>query len=252
MNSSTAPAEPETEITRQSPSPGSAAWWRERRAARDRRRHRPGGLTTEQITETALAIVDGEGLAALTMRRLADQLGTGAASLYRHVANREELLVEVVDHVLGSVEFGTPKPTWREDFRNQAHLLRAALIDHPHLLPVALRTPLLGPNAVRGREACLRRMLDYGFSPADVQPMYTVIVTTVLGQAVFAAQRATGERDRPEPLRPEVYRDLPADRYPTVTALADRTEPQTSSALFTLTIDIMLDGIEARYPRALE
>ncbi|GAA3395695.1 TetR/AcrR family transcriptional regulator [Cryptosporangium minutisporangium] len=249
MNSSTGPAVTETEVTRSDLPPGSAAWWRARRAARDRRRHRPGGLTTEHITRTALAIVDAEGLPALTMRRLADQLGTGAASLYRHVANREELLVEVVDRVLGEVEFGTPKPTWREDFRNQAHLLRGTLLAHPHVLPVVLRTPLLGPNAVRGREVSLRRMLDYGFRPVDVQPIYTVIVTTVLGQAVFAAQRATGEMDRPEPLRPEVYRDQPAARYPTVTALADRTEPQTSSALFALTIDIMLDGIEARYPR---
>jgi len=238
--------EPEIEAA---PRAGTAAWWRERRAARERRRNRPGGLTTEQITETALGIVDREGLPALTMRRLADQLHTGAASLYRHVDNREELLVEVVDHVLGEVRFGTPKATWRDDFRNQAHLLRTTLLGHPHLLPVVLRTPLLGPNAVYAREVSLRRMLDFGFRPADVQPIYTVIVTTVLGQAVFAAQRATGDSDRPEPLRPEVYLDQPADRYPTVTALAGRTEPQTSSALFALTIDIMLDGIEARYPR---
>lgn len=229
-----------TEIGR----PGSAAWWQDRRAARNRRRHRPGGLTIEQITKSALVIVDDEGLGALTMRRLAEELGTGAASLYRHVANREELLVEAVDHVLGEVEFGTPKPTWREDFANQASLLWSTLIAHPHLLPVVLRTPLLGPNAVAGREASLRRMLDYGFRPVDVQPIYTVIVTTALGHAAFA-----GAIERPGPLRPEVYAALPADEYPTVTALAERTAPQTSSALFALTIDIMLDGIETRYPR---
>ncbi|MFG1928464.1 TetR/AcrR family transcriptional regulator [Cryptosporangium sp. NPDC048952] len=223
---------------------GGAAWWRDRRAARDRRRHRQGGLTIEQITKTALVIVDSEGLNALTMRRLADELGTGAASLYRHVANREELLIEAVDHVLGEVEFGTPKPTWREDFANQAHLLWSTLIAHPHLLPVVLRTPLLGPNAVAGREASLHRMLAHGFRPADVQPIYTVIVTTALGHAAFA-----GATERPGPLRPEVYAELPADEYPTVTALAELTEPQTSSALFALTIDIMLDGIETRYPR---
>ncbi|WP_276611666.1 TetR/AcrR family transcriptional regulator [Cryptosporangium phraense] len=225
------------------PRPGSAGWWRDRRAARAKRRNRPGGLTMDQITKTALVIVDEEGLAALTMRRLADALGTGAASLYRHVANREELLVEVVDHVLGDVEFAELKPTWREDFGTVAHNLRAALLHHPHLLPVVLRTPLLGPNALRGREASLRRILDFGFSRADAQPIYTVLVSTVLGQAVFAAH------DRPEPLRPEVYRDQSADDYPTVAALADETTPQTSSALFSLMIDIMLDGIAARYPR---
>jgi AcrR family transcriptional regulator len=201
--------------TADAPRPGSTTWWQARGVARERRRNRPGGLTTEQITKTALAIVDDEGLTALTMRRLAVQLGTGAASLYRHVANREELLVEVVDHALGEVEFGTPKATWREEFGNQARLLRATLLHHPHLLPVVLRTPPLGPNALRGREASLQRILDFGFRPADVQPIYAVIVTTVLGQAAITAQqRATGE-----------------------------------PALFALTIDIMLDGIEARYPR---
>jgi AcrR family transcriptional regulator len=230
------------------PSPGSAAWWRARRAARGRRRHRAGGITIEQITQTALAIVDREGLSALTMRRLADELGTGAASLYRHVANREELLVEVVDHVLGEYEFGPPRDTWREDFRHQAHLLRATLLDHRHLLPVVLSTPLLGPNAVRRREESLRRLLHYQFSAEDVQPIYLVIVSTILGQAVFAAERGSGRTEHPEPLRPEVYRDLPPEQYPTVTALADRTSPQTSSGLFALAIDLMLDGIDARYP----
>ena len=230
--------------TADAPRPGSTSWWQARGVARERRRNRPGGLTTEQITKTALAIVDDEGLSALTMRRLAVQLGTGAASLYRHVANREELLVEVVDHVLGEVEFGTPKATWREDFRNQAHLLWSTLIAHPHLLPVVLRTPLFGPNVISAREASLSRMLDFGFRPADVQPIYTVIVTTALGHAAFA-----GATERPGPLRPEVYADQPAHEYPTVTALAESAEPQTSSALFALTIDIMLDGIETRYPR---
>ncbi|MFI5958123.1 TetR/AcrR family transcriptional regulator [Cryptosporangium sp. NPDC051539] len=229
--------------------PGSARWWQNRRAAASRRRNRPGGLTMDQITKTALAIVDDEGLSTLTMRRLADGLGTGAASLYRHVANREELLVEVVDQVLGDVEFAELKPTWREDFSTVAHNLRDALLRHPHLLPVVLRTPLLGPNALRGREASLRRILDFGFSPADTQPIYTVLVSTVLGQAVFAAQPSTGESDRPEPLRPEVYRNQPRDDYPTVAALADQTAPKTSTELFSLMIDIMLDGIDTRYPR---
>jgi AcrR family transcriptional regulator len=240
-----AAAEPDT----RSHPPGSADWWRERRAARLRRRPRAGGLTIEQITGVALRIVDDEGLDALTMRRLAAALRTGAASLYRHVANREELLVEVVDRVFGEFEFGPPAAGWDADFRHQTHALRAALLAHSRLLPVVLRTPLIGPNAIRGREDCLRRLLDYGFGPDDVQPIYTVLVTTVLGQVVFAAQRPDEPSDRPEPLRAEVFADQPADVYPTVVALAELTSPHTSSDLFSLTINLVLDGIDARYPR---
>src|ERR671910_2827080 len=93
--------------------PGTAAWWRARYEQDAKRRPRPDGLSTDRIRAAALKILDEEGIEALTMRRLAADLGAGAASLYRHVANRDELLVEIIDCVLG--ELGPPPDTesWR-------------------------------------------------------------------------------------------------------------------------------------------
>jgi hypothetical protein len=94
-------------------SPGSAAWWRRRYAERAGRRPRPGGLTLEAITDAALEIADRDGLEALTMRRLADRMGVRHTSLYRHVASREELLVELADRVLAEVELPPEDPDWQ-------------------------------------------------------------------------------------------------------------------------------------------
>jgi AcrR family transcriptional regulator len=68
------------------PSPGSAPWWLARRITASRRRPRADGLTVDRISEAALQVAERDGLEALTMRRVADELGTGPASLYRHVA----------------------------------------------------------------------------------------------------------------------------------------------------------------------
>ena len=94
-----------TETVEQAAVPGSAGWWLERRARDDRRRPRVDGLSIERMIITAIAVVDDEGLDALTVRRLAADLETGSASLYRHVASRDELLVLMVDHVLGEIVF---------------------------------------------------------------------------------------------------------------------------------------------------
>src|SRR5262245_51761159 len=83
--------------------PGSAPWWLERARARPERRPRKQGITPERIVAAAVEVVQAEGHEALTMRRLAERLGTGPASLYRHVAGRDELVALVVDHVIGSL-----------------------------------------------------------------------------------------------------------------------------------------------------
>ena len=82
--------------------PGSAEWWTQRRATAEKpRRPRVDGLTLDRILDAALAIVDANGLDALTVRRLADELGTSHPALYRHVGSQHEIVVLLVDRVIG-------------------------------------------------------------------------------------------------------------------------------------------------------
>jgi AcrR family transcriptional regulator len=136
-------------VNQSASAPGSAEWWRDRYLQRLRARGR--ALNMEQIGRAALKIVDEDGLRELTMRRLADELGTGPASLYRHVSSRDDLLVEVADLVLGELHAPDPGLHWREALEQLAHDLRRVLVGHRGLVVVSSNAPLLGPNAMRIR-----------------------------------------------------------------------------------------------------
>lgn len=172
------------ELVDDAPAPGSLAWWEERRVRLARRRPRAEGLTIERIVEEAVAIVDDEGLDALTVRRLAARFDTGSATLYRHVASRDELLVLIVDHVLGEIDL-SPPGTPRERVEALAAELRRVLSRHPNLVPALPAAPLQGPNAVRGSELTLASMVEAGFSMELAVKGYLVLLDYVLGSVFF-------------------------------------------------------------------
>lgn len=189
--------------------PGSIDWWEDRRAGEVRRRPRVDGLTVERIVARAIELVDAEGLAALTVRGLARRLGTGSASLYRHVASRDELIVLMVDHVIGEVERPGPELPGPERVRVLARELRRVLMDHSQLLPALTAAPLLGPNAVSGAEVALVAMLDSGHDETTALSAVLALIDFVLGTVYFdtssagrsfAAERGGGD---PNPLLPD-------------------------------------------------
>jgi AcrR family transcriptional regulator len=102
------------------------------------------------------------------MRRVADVLGTGPASLYRHVAGRDELVALVVDHVIGSLPRARPpRGDWRTLAEWTARRFRAHLLDHRAFVPLITSAQLLGPQSMRGRESVVSMLIRQGFSPVD-------------------------------------------------------------------------------------
>lgn len=178
--------------------PGSAGWWAARRISDTRRRPRADGLSIDRIVDAAVHLVDAEGLSALTVRRLADELGTGSASLYRHVASREELVVLMVDHVIGEVDLPDETMPGRRRVEQLAHELRRVLLDHAQLLPALTAAPLLGPNAVGGAEVGLASVLAAGYGPDEAVPAVLALIDFVLGTVYFdtsSAGRSLGAGD---------------------------------------------------------
>lgn len=168
---------------------GSAAWWRLWQLRQARRRPRADGLTVERIIAVALAIVDAEGLDALTVRRIADQLGTGSATLYRHYTSREELLELLVDHVIGEVRLPPPELGWRSKVEHLSGELRRALMEHANLVPALARSPLLGPNAKRGADNGLASLLEAGHAPDVAVLACRALLDYVLGTVFFDTSR---------------------------------------------------------------
>jgi AcrR family transcriptional regulator len=225
--------------------PGSARWWRNRYLQRLRTRGR--GLSMEEIGRAALTIVDEEGLRELTMRRLADELGTGPASLYRHVSSRDDLLVEVADLVLGELEAPDPALHWHDAIEHLAHALRNVLVGHRGLVVVSSNAPLLGPNAMRIRELFWSVMDRDGCEPEFAVQTYAAVMHFVVCSAIFSAgvaQRGNAAWNGETSSGLDDLLDvLPARRYPTVlkySEYADKPDPEYD---FSFGLRALLDGL---------
>ncbi|WP_338320402.1 TetR/AcrR family transcriptional regulator C-terminal domain-containing protein [Streptomyces lonarensis] len=147
-------------------------YWGEPRRAR---RGPQGSLSVRRVVEAAVAVADAEGLAAVSMRRVAESLGVTTMSLYRYVPGRQELSELMLDHV-GE----PPDPAALPDGRRPrlaaiAGAMRARYHRHPWMLDVAITGPPMGPNTLGWMEAILATLEETGLSAAD-----GVLVLTVL------------------------------------------------------------------------
>jgi AcrR family transcriptional regulator len=229
--------------------PGTARWWRDR--YEQRLRHRDRGLTMERICETAIAILDRDGLRDLTMRRLADELGTGPASLYRYIASREELLVELTDRLIGELSAPDESLGWRATVEQLARELRRILLAHGGVVLLITNGPLLGPNSMRVREMFWRVMDRDGCDPQFAVQTYFTVIHFVVCSALFGASATRKGHTAWETSRQsgsglaELLDVLPARLYPTVLKFSeygDRPDPEYD---FDFGLRALLDGLEA-------
>src|SRR3954447_9854349 len=125
------------------------------RSTRDRPAKPP--LSRDAVVAAGLDVLRADGIDAVTMRRVAAELDTGAASLYVYVRNRQDLLDQMFDAVVGEIELGDePDPArWREQLVDLLTRVRHAMERHPGIARVPLANVPTGPNAVRGSERVL-------------------------------------------------------------------------------------------------
>lgn len=232
-------------VNQSATAPGSAEWWRDRYLQRLRARGR--ALSMEQIGRAALKIVDEDGLRELTMRRLADELGTGPASLYRHVSSRDDLLVEVADLVLGELDAPDPGLHWREALERLAHDLRRVLVGHRGLVVVSSNAPLLGPNAMRIRELFWSVMDRDGCEAEFAVRTYSAVMHFVVCSALFGAgatrQGNTAWSGQENSGLDELLDLLPARRFPTVLKFSDYVDKPDPERDFSFGLRALLNGL---------
>lgn len=153
-------------------------------------RREPVGLSRARVCAEALALVDEEGLEALTMRRLGARLDCEAMSLYRHVKDKADLLDALHAAVLGDLEPEEPADQkrhaqWRVLLGGLARALRSALLRHPNVLPLFTTRPVSAPEAVATVARVHGAFLGAGFSARDAERAIMVVGMFTIGHAVF-------------------------------------------------------------------
>jgi AcrR family transcriptional regulator len=142
---------------------------------------RPRSLTTERLATATLAVIDRDGLEALTMRAVAKELGMATMSLYRYVTDKDELEVLVVDHVLSGVDLAVPPGDWRARMTELLSRMRAAVTAHAATVPLLLRHRHVVPASLTQIEAMLAILTDAGFTGERRVIAQRTIVAYVFG-----------------------------------------------------------------------
>ena len=214
-------------------------------------------LSEDAIVDAALSITRVEALDAVTMRRVAAELDTGAASLYVYVRNRDELLRAMLDRVAGTVPRVAPDPErWREQVHDLMRGFRDALEAHPGLASVLTGDVPTTENVLAGAESLLGILLAGGIASQDASWAVDILMLIMTATATEAdVRRAAGRttdaarEDAVARIR-DTFAGLPATRFPLLVGHASELVAGAGDERFRFAIDTFLDGLVARADRA--
>ncbi len=218
------------------PKPITSVWTRPHRSQREQ-------LTREQIVAEAIELLDAEGVEALSMRKLGTRLKAAATSLYRHVANRDELVQLAVDEVFGELDppDAVGRTSWRATVARTATDLRAMVLRHPWVGPELGQVGLLhiGPNATRATAGLLAQFEAAGFPAGEEDQAAGALMSYVIGSATTEAAYLSliARSGVPE-------REWVADRSPDFGQDTDLRQMRESR--FTYGLERILDGLATR------
>jgi AcrR family transcriptional regulator len=201
-------------------------------------------LSRERIVEAALGVVAREGLDALSMRRLAQELDVWPMSVYRYFRDKEELLDAVVDGATDDVVALPAAGTWREQIGELLRQARAALGAEAGGLGPRFTRAMLTPGALRVSEAGVRILHDAGLEPDEAAQAWRALCGYVFGFAAFDDGAPPGESER---RARSALAALPPDEYPALTEATDGfATALAGSGQLDYGLERMLDGLEAR------
>lgn len=211
-----------------------------------------GSLSPDGILRSALAIADRDGLAGLTVRKLATELAVSPMAVYRHYENKAAIVHDLVDLVVGDYEVTAHAGAdWREWAATCFLRMRYALCVHPEIIPLVDHATSQGSNALAVMEEVLDRLREAGIEAATAAQLFQVLMAYTIGSVVMmdaeSRRRVAGhtedieEQLRQQRLRFEV---LPRGRYPNVVELAPHLAQLFGDESFRRVIWRILEDVE--------
>ncbi|MBL8778216.1 MAG: TetR/AcrR family transcriptional regulator C-terminal domain-containing protein [Acidimicrobiales bacterium] len=177
-------------------------------------------LNRDQVVAAAVALADEDGIAAVSMRKVAGRLGVEAMSLYHHVANKDDLLDGMVDAVTAEFTVPTDTTDWRAVVRGRCHAARAALRRHPWAVGLMDSRSSPGLATLRHHEAVLASLRGAGFSVAGAAHAFALIDSFLYGFALQERNLPFATGDDVAKMAEELVDHLPPDEFPCMIEMA--------------------------------
>ena len=206
-------------------------------------------LSRDLVLSTALALVDAEGLDALTMRRLGQELNRDPMSLYRYAANRAALLDGVSELVLNELAIFPDDPDWQAQLRKIAHDLRLLALRHPNVVPLLVTRPLSTPlgmrplGTLRPLEQILALLIEAGFTPAAALHVYRAYYGFLYGHILNELQEYIVDPEENEAILRLGLHRLPAKDFPHLRALGPILADYDGDGELDQGLSILLSGL---------
>lgn len=198
-------------------------------------------LNRERIVATARDLADRDGLDAVTLRRLAGELGVHVTSLYNHVPTRDAIVDGIVELLVAEGELPERPRSWEEWVREFVAAIGAIAVAHPGAFAALERRPVQGEDATASFEVALGAFAKAGLSPREA---YSAVKATTHVALAIGLERALAVRGESAETAIEL---LPADRFPHVHALQDVTDPEDAWAF---SLETLVAGLQTQVRRA--
>ena len=208
-------------------------------------------LTRDRVLRAAIDLADREGIEAVSMRRLGQELGVEAMSLYNHVANKEDVLDGVVDLIVGEIGPASVEGDWKAAVRGRILSARRAMLRHPWASTVITSRIQPSPVMMKYMDSVGGMMLAGGFSVDLMHHAFHTLGSRVLGfsQELFDD---SSEMDQSPEMQALLLSQMRAE-YPSITAIVEQISHDDATVVgsgcddqfeFEFALDLMLDGLE--------
>jgi AcrR family transcriptional regulator len=208
-----------------------------------RRASRPG-LDRDRIVEAGLRIVDAEGAEALSLRRLATDLGVTPMAMYWHVRDKTELLELIGERVLETIEVPPPEGDWRRQLRDVHLAMLGPLLAHPNAVELMIGRARFGPAGIALFERILAILMRAGLSAQAAFDAYQSLYLFQLG--FTATSRRSPEFVDGQRQGATYLRSLDRDRFPAIAAVAPVIGDRPLVEAYAVGLDVVIEGIVAR------
>jgi len=208
-------------------------------------------LTRERVVDAALRVMDAEGLEAVTMRRIAREVGVEAMSLYHHVRDKEDLLQAVCDRIMASFDFPHHGGDWAERCKAGARSWRGLLQSHPDVMRLFAEThgpSPSSPESLRPTEHALGLLREAGLSDRDTVQAFHAFGGYIQGFVMMEGGSIKGSEPGTEAA--ERFANVPPESFPVLAAVCHHFAECDADEQFEFGLDLMIRGLEARVAAA--